>query len=408
MALGESMNGGIAALGGGDIEDGHLMEFLEAIAPVGHPSGVVAEATDASVDTSDDQITPLLPKPERSKINIFTITYPKRESNKEEVKRSESDRSPFLQFILWAWSGSKYSGLLCMAFSSVIYCIMDVVSDIFSVQSISLFEMAFTRCTLLLIISLVWLKRTRQPIFGLKNVTTLLVLRAVIGYLSLLSFIYCIQRLPLSQAVVLSFTTPIVAAVGSRFILHEKMNLAEIGGLASSFFGVLFLFQPMISSEGALLDIGEANASYVNGYHHSYAVLVGLCSSIAGGISYCLIRAGAKTTDQPVVTVFSFGLFASPAAGICTFAFEKFVLPSCYSLFLMIVLGVLAFFAEITLARGLQLEKTSRAVNVLYIEAALSQLLRMGSSRIASFSKLVGCSLILISASFTLISCGPE
>ncbi|CAH9115747.1 unnamed protein product [Cuscuta epithymum] len=63
---------------------------------------------------------------------------------------------------------------------------------------------------------------------------------------------------------------------------------------------------------------------------------------------------------------------------------------------------------QITLARGLQLEKTSKAVNVLYIEAALSQLLRMGSLRIASFGKLVGCLLILISANFTLISYGPE
>lgn len=39
---------------------------------------------------------------------------------------------------------------------------------------------------------------------------------------------------------------------------------------------------------------------YVRGSHHIYAVLVGLCSSIFGGVSYCLTKAGAKTTDQPV------------------------------------------------------------------------------------------------------------
>ncbi|VFQ89092.1 unnamed protein product [Cuscuta campestris] len=164
----------------------------------------------------------------------------------------------------------------------------------------------------------------------------------------------------------------------------------------------------MANSKGSFPDIGEANDAYVNGNYHIYAVFAGLSSSVAAGISYCLIRAGAKKTDQPVLTVFSFGLFASPAAGICTFAFENFVLPSCYSLLLMTVLGVLAFFAEITLARGLQLEKTSRAVNVLYLEAALSQLLRMGYSRIASLGSVVGCSLILFSTSFTMLYCGHD
>ncbi|VFQ89458.1 unnamed protein product [Cuscuta campestris] len=464
MAAGESMNGGISAGANVEVGDGHLVEMslLPGSVPADRLPDAVASSTDASIAISDDQVTPLLPKPERTKINIFTITYPKRKSNKEQVVRSESDMSPFMEFITWAWSGSRYSGLLCVTLSSTIYCTMDFLSDIFSGQSISLFEMAFTRCTLLLIFSLVWLKRTGQPIFGLKNVTTLLALRAIVGYFSLSSFIYCIQRLPLSQAVVLSFTTPIMAAVAARFILHEKMKMTEIGGLATSFFGVLFLFQPMANSKGSLPDIGEANDAYVNGNYHIYAVFAGLSSSVAAGISYCLIRAGAKKTDQPVLTVFSFGLFASPAAGICTFAFEvrtlfmsmllynnrpgkiphklgfgeaectwnlpllgsreavserspdsntkvqNFVLPSCYSLLLMTVFGVLAFFAEITLARGLQLEKTSRAVNILYLEAALSQLLRMGYSRIASLGSIVGCSLILISTSFTMLYCGHD
>ena len=46
-----------------------------------------------------------------------------------------------------------------------------------------------------------------------------------------LIFIFSIQRLPLSQAVVLSFTTPIMASIMARIILHEKLNIAEIGGM---------------------------------------------------------------------------------------------------------------------------------------------------------------------------------
>lgn len=45
------------------------------------------------------------------------------------------------------------------------------------------------------------------------------------------SFHHSIQRLPLSQAVVISFTTPIMASVMARIILHEKFKIADIGGI---------------------------------------------------------------------------------------------------------------------------------------------------------------------------------
>lgn len=50
------------------------------------------------------------------------------------IRLPESEISLFTQFFTWAWSGSRYSGLLCMALSSTIYCIMEVLSDIFSGQ----------------------------------------------------------------------------------------------------------------------------------------------------------------------------------------------------------------------------------------------------------------------------------
>ncbi|KAK7860562.1 putative membrane protein [Quercus suber] len=324
----------------------------------------------------------------------------------EQVTRlPESETSPVTQFILWVWSGSRYSGLLCMAISSVIYFVMEVLSDVFSAQSIPLFETAFTRCTIVTILSYFWLRKSGHSIFGQTHVRKLLVLRALMGYLSLMSYVYW---LPLSQAIVLSFTTPIMASIAARIILNEKLKIADIGGLACSFFGVLFIFRQILTNQGSLVKAGEANNTYLSGSHHIYVVLVGLFSSTTGGISYCLIRAGAKASDQPVVTVFSFGILASPAAGICTFSFEDFVLPDLHSFLLMLVLGVLAFFAEVFLARGLQLEKTTKAANVQYILAALSQLWSISSSRIApSFGRLVGCLLILISVCCTMYI-GPD
>ncbi|XP_017619031.1 uncharacterized protein LOC108463593 isoform X1 [Gossypium arboreum] len=365
-------------------------------------------ANGGSAAASSEEITPLLTQIERPKINIFSVSRSRRKPRELVIKASETEISPVSQFMLWAWSGSRYSGLLCMALSSVIYFVMEILSENFTAQSIPLFETAFVRCTVTLILSYIWLRRIGLPIFGATHPRKLLLLRSLVGYLSLLSFIYCIQRIPFSLAILLSFTTPIMASIVARIILYEKLKITEIGGLACSFSGMLFIFQQMLTTQGGLQKTEEASNSSFRGSNHIYAALIGFFSSITGGISYCLIKAAAKATDQPVVTVLSFAILASPAAGICTFAFEEFVLPSFNSLSLMLALGILSFLAEVFLAHGLQLEKINKAANVMFMEAALSQLWGIGTSSIApSLGRLVGCLLILISVSFTMFF-GPE
>ncbi|XP_026392759.1 uncharacterized protein LOC113288038 [Papaver somniferum] len=390
----EMSNGGGGGGGGGEE---HVIELVN-------------NSTDAEISSLTDEIAPLLPQVDKSKINIFTLSYPRRKQSKERVVKSgEVEVALFNQFVSWAWSGSKYSGLLCMALSSLVYCVMDILSDIFTVEAIPLFETIFARCTIVMILSLVWLRKTGQPIFGPANVRHLLASRALIGFLSLFSFIYSVQNLPLSRAIVLNFTTPVMASIAARIFLQEKLKFADIGGPACSFFGLLFIFRPMLIAQGGIAQTTELGNSYIVRVNHPFfAVLVGLLSSITGGISYCLIRAGAKASDQPVVTVFSFSLVACPAAAVSTFLLQSYVLPSFSSIFLMVVLGTFAFFAEVLLARGLQLEKTSKVANMHYIEPLLLQLLGMGLSRLTpSFGRLVGCLLILVSVCCT-ICFGPE
>ncbi|KAG7640594.1 EamA domain [Arabidopsis suecica] len=359
------------------------------------------ESASSAPELSSDEIIPLLNQNQRPRINIFSASYTRRKPREQVIKVTETEISPVTQFSSWIWSGSRYSGLLCMALSSTLYLIMELVSDTFSVQPIPLFETAFMRCTIILILSYLWLKRIGQPIFGPAHARKLLVSRALVGYLSLFSFIFSIQMLPLSQAIVLSFLNPIMASIAARVVMHEKLKITDIGGLACSFFGVLFIFGPTLTVQVGL----EGKNENLKGNHHIYAFLWGLFSSITGGITYCLIKAAAKASEQPVITVLSFGLVACPATAICMFTFESFVLPAFDTLVSMIVLGLLAFCAEVLLARGLQLEKISKAANVLYIEVVLSQLWLVSTGKTGSpglFSRLVGCLLILLSVGYTV------
>ncbi|XP_028782165.1 uncharacterized protein LOC114738291 [Neltuma alba] len=372
---------------------------------------VVRDAPDSAGDADavavSEDFAPLLAQPERPSINIFTLPYPRRKSRDEVTRLLESEPSSLTHFILWVWNGSRYSGLLCMVLSSTTYFLMEVLSNTFSVQAIPLFEAAFTRCTVMLVLSYIWLRRGEQPLFATSHVRNILISRALVGCLSLSSFVYCVQRLPFSQASVLNLTTPIMASIMARLFLHEKLKIADIAGLACSFFGVLFFFHEMLATQGQLVKAEEeSNANYKGG--HIFALLFGLVSSITSGSSYCLIRAAAKASDQPLVTVLAFSMLASPLMALCTFFFEDFVLPGFQSIILMLVLSVLAFFAEVLLARGLQLERTGKIVNVLYLEVELSQLWRLAFSRVVlSFGQVIGFSLVIASVCWTLYL-GPD
>ncbi|MFQ6641409.1 hypothetical protein Gotur_015419 [Gossypium turneri] len=81
---------------------------------------------------SSEEITPLLTQIERPKINIFSVSRSRRKPRELVIKAPETEISPVSQFMLWAWSGSRYSGLLCMALSSVIYFVMEVLSENFT------------------------------------------------------------------------------------------------------------------------------------------------------------------------------------------------------------------------------------------------------------------------------------
>ncbi|GKE50135.1 hypothetical protein Tco_1481393 [Tanacetum coccineum] len=88
----------------------------------------------------DNQITPLLSTHQaeitnsnKPKINIFTVSYPRKKSNKDQIARLiEAEVSPFTQIVAWVWGGSRWSGLLCVVLSACVYCLMELLMDVFS------------------------------------------------------------------------------------------------------------------------------------------------------------------------------------------------------------------------------------------------------------------------------------
>ncbi|MQM10860.1 hypothetical protein Taro_043759 [Colocasia esculenta] len=143
---------------------------------------------------------------------------------------------------------------------------------------------------------------------------------------------------------------------------------------------------------------------------HVFPILVGVLSTIAGGISYCLIKAAAKASDQPVNTVLAFGVLAAPFSAICAFSFQEFVMLDLLTLSLTIVLGILAFFAEVAFDSILMLDlfmNGPRSLASIYVSCdciVLVSQIRASSQTSLSLTRLVGCVLILASICSTMYS----
>ncbi|XP_042391419.1 uncharacterized transporter jhp_1155-like [Zingiber officinale] len=374
MALAVDSDGSGRGFGGGEI---HVVEMA-------------AESSSAV-----DEVSPLLTADgsgdERPRMTIFSVSYPRKKPAKESAYSSTDPEINFLvQIVSWIWSGSRHSGILCVCSSSIIYSIIEVLLDIFPDRSSPVYQTLFTRCSILFIVSLLWLRRTGHPLCIPTHAKTILLLRSLTGSVSLLSFIYSVQNLPVSYAVMLNFATPIMASLGAIIILREKLPLPYIGGLVCSFLGLFLIFQPVLLMGGDSVANGEK--------HALFAILIGIFSTILGGVSYCLVRAGAKATDQPMYTVLSFAILALPLSAILILVNQEFVVPDLFTFLLAITLGVLAFLAEVLLARGLHLDKIAKTTNVLYLKVLLSQMWSLtfkGAS--PTLNKLIGCLLILAS-----------
>lgn len=77
------------------------------------------------------------------------------------------------------------------------------------------------------------------PILGTQK--TLLILRSLIGMISLSCFFFAIQRIPLGSAISIRYLGPFFGAALAVYYLKERVNIKQWLSFAIAFFGVLIL-----------------------------------------------------------------------------------------------------------------------------------------------------------------------
>lgn len=204
-------------------------------------------------------------------------------------------------------------------------------------------EIILFRALISLILSYVLI--IQKGLNPLGNNKKFLMLRGFFGMLSLTTFFFTLQKIPLASAVTLQYLSPIFTVLFAVFFLKEKIHLIQLLCFAVAFAGVILI------------------QGFDNRIDWFYLML-GILSAVFSGLAYNSVRK-LKDTDHPLVVVFYFPLIALPFATVACFFNWK--TPEGIEWLWLVLAGVFTQIAQINLTYALQHEKLAAISGLNYI-----------------------------------------
>lgn len=312
---------------------------------------------------------------EEGKASAAKSTRPPKKDRRKRVSIGEvSGASELFQ---WVWGGSKHSGLLCVALSCACYALMEVPTVLFAAHAIPAFQTAAMRCGIIALASGLMLRKAGVPLLGNPDLRWLLAARVLCGFAALSAFFFSLGALGAADVTAITYLGPFLVAAMAHVVLHEKTALTEMLGMALGFVGVILLAQPPLFFKNPMLSGLERMYSIQkgqDGWDDPLALLVCLLATVAGAAALCAIRSLMKAGESPLVTVFAFSAFSGPAAVCMLGITQKFVFLGAWEIVGTCLVSMLAFAAQVLLARGLQLERAARGSSIQSLKVLLSSL----------------------------------
>jgi len=240
-----------------------------------------------------------------------------------------------------------------MAIGAFFFSLMSVAVKLAS-QHLPSSHTVLARGVVTLVLSAIGLARSGKWTWG-KDKPRLL-LRGFAGFVALNCFYYSLKHMPLADATVIQYSSPVFTALLAAVVLGERISLR--GGLLilASFAGVLLVAQP------AFLFKGHVSAS-------PFVLAIALCGSIVSAVAYVTIRR-LRETDGPDVILLYFPLVAMPLS--IGPVFRDAMMPTSFEWLLLLALGVFTQIAQIFMTKALHNEPAGRATAVSYLQVVFA------------------------------------
>jgi drug/metabolite transporter (DMT)-like permease len=224
---------------------------------------------------------------------------------------------------------NKWQGITSILLAMVLFAFSAALSKVV-MQRHSIYEAIFFRFIFSIIPLLPFIFKTGLSVSLVTGKLDQHIFRSIAGVTSIFLYFYCIDVLPLSYAVTLSYSSPIFITVFSVVFLREPATLRRWLAVCIGFLGLLLVTQP-------------------TQFSFSTSILLGLGAPISSAINVMSLRELGRT-EQPLTTTLYFTIFASLFFAIPTILYWS--TPTAADLIISVGMGISAGLGQLFLSRA--------------------------------------------------------
>lgn len=243
-------------------------------------------------------------------------------------------------------------GIALRLLSGLLFAGMVVMVKLVS-EDVPLGEIVFFRSAFALIPLVVFLCLYNEFPGGLRTSRPLgHLLRSGFGAAAMFTSFAALTRLPVAEATLIGYLSPLLTAVAGVVFLGEKATVFRTGGIALGLGGVAVLFGPQLGG-------GDIDAQHVLG------LALGVLTAVLTSLALATTRSLARQGESPGAIAFYFAL-CSTFAGLATLS-GGWLIPSWHTLILLVLAGIFGGFAHITMTLAFRYTEASRLAPFQYI-----------------------------------------
>ncbi|WP_394351711.1 DMT family transporter [Winogradskyella ludwigii] len=221
-----------------------------------------------------------------------------------------------------------------------------------SLNNFSVYQIVFFRALGSLFFTIPFLLKNKISLLG--NKKGLMIMRSVVGLISMVLFFMSIKYIAMGTAVSLRYIAPIFATIFALFILKEKIKPIQWLFFGIAFAGVLIL-------KG--FDDTEIQIT---------GVVLALTSAVFAGLVYITIRK-IGDADHPVVIVNYFMFISAVIGGLLSIS--NWVNPVGKEWLVLLSLGVFGYFAQLYMTKAMQVGETNQIAPLKYLEVIFTMII---------------------------------
>lgn len=269
-----------------------------------------------------------------------------------------------------------YMLLSAMGFALMSACVKTV-----STYGIPVLEIVAARALVSAILSYGDIKRKKISPWGYNK--PWLIMRGIVGAVTLIFVYYAVATLSLAEATILQYLHPVFTAILAFFFLKETIQRSTFACILFSLLGLFIMVQPNLTYDGSVqyswLSIGS-----------------GILGAFGSAVAYVIVKKLTKTEDSSVI-VFYFPFVALPIS--LTLLGNDFVMPSLTVAGLLILVGIFTQIGQIGLTKALNSADANKATAYAYVQIIFSILIGwVYFSEVPSLTTLIGGGLIIFGA----------